>query len=125
MRNEKKDLSYYKGQPYSRRIRLIQEEDGEEYFVASIAELPGVEADGSTPWEAAYHLQSAFEEYLQAMLEWGDEIPEPEIETFPRERTIWERTVSREETEVSSSEDLFFLGDTPSEPTTVQKLQTA
>ena len=34
-------------------------------------------ADGSSAIEARHHLQQAFDEYVVAMLNWGEEIPEP------------------------------------------------
>jgi len=72
----KKKADYYRSLPYTRRVRL--ESDGEEeYFVAYVVELDGVEADGSSPTEALYHLQGAFEDFLAAMVEWDAEIPEP------------------------------------------------
>lgn len=67
---------YYRGLPYTRRVRTESDPSG-EYFVAFVAELPGVEADGTDPTEALYHLSAAFEDYILAMIEWGDEIPEP------------------------------------------------
>ena len=83
METEMKTLDHYKALPYRRRVELVREADGQEYFVASVVELPGVEADGSTPYEAHFHLQHAFEDYLIAMLKWGEEIPEPELEIIP------------------------------------------
>ena len=72
-----KDLSYYQALPYKRRVRLEKDERGEEYFVAFIEELDGVMGDGRGPVEAHFHLQQAFVDYVQAMLEWGEPIPEP------------------------------------------------
>ena len=77
MAGEKKDLAYFRALPYRRRVHLIEEDTGEAYFVAEVVELPGVEADGAYPHEAFYNLQQAFEDYLAAMLKWGEVIPEP------------------------------------------------
>lgn len=74
-----KTSSYYRGLPYRRRVRLEHEEAGEEYFVAFIEELDGVEASGDTPTEALFNLQPAFDDYIDAMLKWGDAIPEPSV----------------------------------------------
>ena len=73
-----KDQAYYRALPYTRRIEVV-EDDGREYFVASIPELPGVRADGRNHIEALYHLDGAFSDYLDAMMEWGEEIPEPRL----------------------------------------------
>lgn len=73
-----KSLEYYKRLPYTRRVRVETEPGGSQYFVAYVEELDGVEADGDTPAEAHYRLQDAFEETIDALLEWGEEIPEPE-----------------------------------------------
>jgi len=75
---ERKDLDYYRSLPYERTLRVEHDDDG-EYFVASIRELQGVEADGATHWEALFELQAAFDDAIQALLEWGDDIPEPEL----------------------------------------------
>ena len=71
-----KTAEYFRRLPYTRRVRIEADERG-EYFVASIAELPGVEAPGSSHVEALAELQHAFDDYVAAMLEWGHEIPEP------------------------------------------------
>ena len=53
------------------------DESGDEYFVAQIEELDGVTVDGRSAIEALHNLRQAFDDYLNAMLEWGEEIPEP------------------------------------------------
>ena len=75
--NMSKDLSYYRSLPYARRVRLDADEGG-DYFVAYVAELDGVEADGASPVEATYNLLSAFDDAIEAMLEWGHKILEPD-----------------------------------------------
>jgi len=71
-----KDLAYYKRLPYTRRVRI--EDDGSRaYFVAFVEEIGGLEADGSSPLEAMSNLARAFDDYVEAMVSWGDEIPEP------------------------------------------------
>lgn len=72
-----KTPEHYRALPYTRLVRHIEEDSGETYFVAYVEELDGVEADGDTPNEALSNLADAFEDYLAAMIEWGDEIPEP------------------------------------------------
>lgn len=71
-----KTADYYRRLPYTRRVR-VESDEGGEYFVAFIPELPGVEASGATDMDARAALSAAFEDYLAAMLEWGEEIPEP------------------------------------------------
>ena len=73
-----KNLSYYNGLPYTRRIRLEDDQSG-EYFVAFVKELSGLESDGVTEAEAWYNLQQAFDDYVGAMISGGHEIAEPEL----------------------------------------------
>lgn len=70
------DLNYYKSLAYTRRVEP-RTEGGEHFFVAWIEELNGLVADGETREEAFFNLSAAFEDYIEAMLEWGREIPEP------------------------------------------------
>lgn len=72
-----KTLDYYRRLPYRRRVRIQKEDSGDVYFIAFIEELPSVESDGDTPIEALQGLQAAFDDYIEAALEWGTEIPEP------------------------------------------------
>lgn len=74
-----KTPEYFRALPYHRRLRLERDASGAEYFVAFIDELDGVEADGADPAEARLNLQSAFEDYVEAMLQWERTIPEPEV----------------------------------------------
>jgi len=55
----KRTAEYYRELPYTRRVRTESDPSG-EYFVAFIAGLPGVEADGADPTEALYRLDAAF-----------------------------------------------------------------
>jgi predicted RNase H-like HicB family nuclease len=73
-----KDPGYYLRLPYARRVEPRTDADGASYFLARIAEIPFIRAEGSTPEEALRHLEESFEDCLQAMLDLGDEIPEPE-----------------------------------------------
>lgn len=72
-----KDLSYYRQLPYTRRVRIEEDPEG-QYFVAFVVELDGLEADGETAIEALFHLQEAFDEYIVSMIGWGEVIPQPE-----------------------------------------------
>lgn len=77
-----KKADYFRRLPYTRRARIETDEAGKAFFVAFIEELPGVEAVGDTEVEARAGLTSAFLDYIDAMLEWGDAIPEPK--TWPQ-----------------------------------------
>ena len=41
--------------------------------------MGGLEADGDTPTDALANLTDAFQDYIAAMLEWREVIPEPEV----------------------------------------------
>jgi predicted RNase H-like HicB family nuclease len=63
----------YLKRPYARR--LTPDEDGG--YTATIQEFPGLIADGDTAEEAISNLESAAESWIDAVLESGQEIPEP------------------------------------------------
>jgi predicted RNase H-like HicB family nuclease len=63
----------YLKRPYARR--LTPDEDGG--YTATIQEFPGLIADGDTAGEAISNLESAAESWIEAVLESGQEIPEP------------------------------------------------
>lgn len=73
-----KTLEHYRALPYTRRVRVEVEDDGEEYFVAFIEELESVVADGDTAVEALNNLRAAFDDFITAMIEWDSEVPEPQ-----------------------------------------------
>jgi predicted RNase H-like HicB family nuclease len=77
MAREQRTLAEYRSLPYRREVRLISDEDG-TYYVASFSELPGLLADGETRAEAVMNLSQAFDDYINAHLEWGEDIPEPD-----------------------------------------------
>ncbi|HEV2131995.1 MAG TPA: type II toxin-antitoxin system HicB family antitoxin [Longimicrobiaceae bacterium] len=74
---EAKTVAYYRRLPYTRRVRVQQDSDGAAYFVAWIEELPALEIDGDTREEAFYKLNELFGDYVEMLLEHGDEVPEP------------------------------------------------
>ena len=78
-----KDLAYYRALPYTRRV-VHKENEGEwaSYFVASIEELEGCFATGEKREEAIYNLQLMFDDYIQGLLDMGDDIKEPEHPAF-------------------------------------------
>ena len=73
----KKDLAYYRLLAYRRRVDRMEEEDGSRYYVARVLELDGCIASGDSRPEAIANLKTAFDEYVEAMTEWGNEIAEP------------------------------------------------
>jgi len=73
----KRDLQYYQGLPYSRQSECLHEEGCAPYWVAWIEELPGCKTDGPTLGEAMLNLDSAFDDYIGAMLEFCTSIPIP------------------------------------------------
>lgn len=78
MKQDNKDLSYYRSLPYTRRARLERDVGG-DYFVAYVEELAGLESDGLNETEARYNLQLAFDDYITALLDRGVPIAEPEL----------------------------------------------
>lgn len=71
-----KAVAYYRRLPYTRRVRL-HEEGESAYFVAYVEELPALQIDGETKEEALKRLDDMFDDFIEAQLEWGEEIPEP------------------------------------------------
>ena len=78
-----RDLAYYRALPYTRRV-VHKENEGEwtSYFVASIEELEGCFATGKKREDAIYNLQLMFDDYIQGLLDMGDDFKEPEHPAF-------------------------------------------
>ena len=72
-----KNLDYYRGLPYTRRAEKRLDEDT-PYWIAWIEELPGCKTDGSTCVEAMANLDVAFDDYIEAKLEFRSGIPMPQ-----------------------------------------------
>ncbi len=89
----KKDLTYYQGLGYRRRIQLVTEDEGVPFWVATFEELPGCLSDGETRSEAILHLNEAFDEFITAHLEWRKPIPEPDriVRARGRFRKYWDQ----------------------------------
>lgn len=82
-----KNLSYYRRLPYTRTVGR-EEYEGERWYAAQISELPGLVAAGETRAKAMAELDKAFDSYIEAQLEWGGEIPEPDhVEYHETEKT--------------------------------------
>lgn len=73
-----KSLEYYRGLPYTKLAEIVLDESPRPYWGARVVELDGCIATGSTEVEAMHNLDHAFDEYIEALLQWGDAIPEPE-----------------------------------------------
>ena len=123
MEQTNRDLAYYRGLAYTRRVR-VESDEGGEYFVADVEELSGLESDGLTELEARYNLQLAFDDYITALLAQGTMISEPVVVrpiAVARERSIgrlitglfrFGRTPAQQDTGVSSGSVII---DVPSE----------
>jgi predicted RNase H-like HicB family nuclease len=70
------DISYYLEQPYTRVLKRDDEGD----ILATIAELDGCIAYGSSEAEALQNLREAQEAWLEAAIATGQDIPVPESE---------------------------------------------
>lgn len=57
------------------------EED--QAYIVSVPELPGCMADGKTPEEAVKNTEIIIQEWIEAALEDGEEIPEPHMFSMP------------------------------------------
>lgn len=62
---------------YQRKVERVEEEDG-TYFLAYIVEIPSIRVYGDSDHEARHLLEDTFVDMLEAMVEAGDEVPEPE-----------------------------------------------
>lgn len=76
---ETKDVAYYRRLPYTRQVDLRRDSDGSVYYVARIKEMPSLRMDGETREEALLKLDETFDDWIESMLEMGDEIPEPDV----------------------------------------------
>lgn len=63
----------------SKHSVLIQWSEEDNAFIATVPELEGISAFGSTPEKAAKELSVAKKLYLDVLEEDGEEVPEPDI----------------------------------------------
>jgi len=63
----------------SKHSMLIQWSEGDKAYIATVSELPGLSAFGSSPEEAVKELSIAKKAYLDVLEEDGEEIPEPDL----------------------------------------------
>jgi len=71
-----RELDYYLNLPYSVQLSK-QSDDGDEYWLAAIVELPGCIADGDSPDEAVESIGEAKRIWIESHLEDGHEVPLP------------------------------------------------
>jgi len=63
----------------SKHSMLIQWSEGDKAYIATVSELPGLSAFGSSPEETVKELSIAKKAYLDVLEEDGEEIPEPDL----------------------------------------------
>lgn len=63
----------------SKYSALLQWSEEDNAYIATVPELPGLSAFGSSQEEVAMELSIAMKAYLEVMEEDGEEIPEPEL----------------------------------------------
>lgn len=71
-----RDLRYYMSLDYSIHLHRVEDE-GQEYFIAEVPELPGCKSHGSSVQEAYESVQEAKKDWLLDALARGENIPEP------------------------------------------------
>ena len=110
----KKDLGYYRSLPYSLTVeRFTDEEDGETYFRASFKELPHVKGVHRERLMAVQLAKELFDSYIQAQLEWEEDIPEPEARRFRKRGGLFKFEASLESRSGSTAESDF---ESPTDP---------
>lgn len=63
----------------SKHSVLVQWSEADKAYIATVSELPGLSAFGSSPEEAIKELSIAKEAYLEVLREDGEEIPEADL----------------------------------------------
>lgn len=80
MSDAAKNLAYYRRLPYTMVITGEKGTNGKWFYIAEYQELRGCKVDGSTETEAVNALYSAFDEYIEMLLESGHIVPEPVVQ---------------------------------------------
>ena len=79
----KKDLAYYRGLPYRMELgRFEEEEDGQRYYCASYIHLPQVKGVHQDRLMAIKLARNSFDSFVEARLQWGEKIEEPETPRY-------------------------------------------
>lgn len=100
----KKDKAYYLNLPYTMVIKKKN-----EFFVANYKEYPRIIGCGKTKTEALQDLDEAFESLVDALLEIGDEIKEPEIkEKKTRVNVLIKDTLLKSVEKITKNRSAFF-----------------
>ena len=74
----KRDLAYFRGLPYEFYVdRFVEEEDGKIYYRAAYRELPAIQGVHQDSLLAINLARELFDSYVEAQLEWGNDLPEP------------------------------------------------
>jgi antitoxin HicB len=73
---EQKDIEYYMQLPYSILLHQIEDE-GKEYWIAEIPELPGCKSHGLTVEKAVKSVEEAKKDWILDSLEEGEDVPTP------------------------------------------------
>jgi predicted RNase H-like HicB family nuclease len=72
-----RNAAFYRALPYTRRVEKHTEPDGSVLYVARVAEIPPLRIHGSSPEEALKNLDEVFDDIIEAMIQGGEDIPEP------------------------------------------------
>lgn len=113
----KKTLEYYRGLPYHLRVtRFVEDEDQGLYYCASYAQLPEVKGIHQDRLVAVRLAKELFDSYIEAHLDWGEDIPEPASRRSRKPGGLYKiHEVSPSESERASagpdSADRAFRGD--------------
>ena len=71
-------LDYYRLLPYTRRSELMEGREGSFYWTVWIEEIPECRAYGDTEADAMVEFNTAFDDYIEAMIDAGLEITRPD-----------------------------------------------
>ncbi|MCE2928483.1 MAG: type II toxin-antitoxin system HicB family antitoxin [Candidatus Caenarcaniphilales bacterium] len=74
---DRKIIEQYLKLPYSFTVAKDQDEDDQDYYYASVNELPGCVSDGQSPEEALKNIKDSMYDWIETALINDDKIPEP------------------------------------------------
>jgi len=72
-----KNARFFRRLPYHRVTERVTDSDGLTYFIARVLEIPSMRIDGESREEALLKLDEIFDDFIEAMIQAGDQIPEP------------------------------------------------
>ena len=77
---DQKTPKEYRRLPYRRLVEIERgAESGRDHFVAYVEEIPWIRIPGDSREEALLNLDEMFDDCIQAMIDEGTEIPEPDL----------------------------------------------